>query len=77
MATYLENMTARRDAIAAELAAGQTPDGQSFRKMTISVDGEEIKRDQYVQRLYSELKELQSLINQAIEPYEVVDTGES
>ncbi len=62
MATYLDNLKTRRDAIAAELAAGQTGDGQKFTQPSINIDGETMDTDKYVQRLYDELERLEKLI---------------
>lgn len=52
----LANLQTRRAAICAELAAGQTPDGQSFRKPVLSIDGESVDTVGYKRALYEELK---------------------
>ena len=62
MATVKQNLMTRRAAIAAELAAGQTPDGQSFRKPNISVDGESRDSVGYVKSLREELKDINALL---------------
>ena len=53
-----DDLITRRNAIAAELAKGETPDGQSFRHPSISVDGESIATVEYVRSLYDELKSI-------------------
>jgi hypothetical protein len=70
MPTYLQNLIARRDAIAAELAAGQTPDGQSFRHPSVQIDGETVATDAYVERLYHELAHIEQRIVAAQGPFE-------
>lgn len=62
MATVRQNLLTRRAAIAAELAAGETPDGQSFRKPNISIDGESRDTVGYVRALREELKGLNELL---------------
>ncbi len=75
MATLLENLITRRDAIGAELAAGETPDGQSFRHPSISVDGESVPTVQYVESLTRQLKLLREEIGNAGGGWEVVSRG--
>lgn len=52
------DLETRRDAITAQLAAGQTTDGQSFGKMNLNIEGQEIKTSEYVMRLYDELTKI-------------------
>ncbi len=75
MATLLENLITRRDAIGAELAAGETPDGQSFRFPSINVDGESVATVEYVKSLMDQLKLLREEIGQAGGGFEVVSQG--
>ena len=75
MATALQNLITRRDAICEELADGATPDGQSLRQPSISVDGESIPTDQYVDRLYRELKSVNDLIDSLGGGFEIISRG--
>ena len=72
---YLDDLIARREAIAAELAAGETPAGQSFRQPTIIVDGEEVDTTRYVQLLYFELDQIEARLAVAGGPWEVSSRG--
>lgn len=62
---FVDDLKTRRDAIGAELAAGETPNGQSFRQPTLSLDGETVDTDGYVDRLYRELDRLNEQIDRA------------
>ena len=75
MATALENLTTRRNAICAELAAGETPGGQSFRQPTLSIDGETVNTDAYVDRLYRELGQINMALSTIGGPWEVIAEG--
>ena len=74
---YLDDLITRRDAIAAELAAGETPAGQSLRQPTVVIDGEEVATDRYVQRLYAELEQIEARLAMAGGPWEVESKGET
>ncbi|QDT41067.1 hypothetical protein Pan241w_11260 [Gimesia alba] len=65
MATAAENLQTRYNAIAAILAAGQTPDGQSLSNVTVNIDGEQQDTDKYVQRLYDELARINEALGHA------------
>lgn len=77
MATYLANLTARRDAVAAEIAAidtdaaGGVPDS--------GASG--VEHDKYKAGLYAELEKLKGLIDDATAdeegPIEVLSRGHS
>ena len=73
--SYLDDLLTRRNAIAAELAAGQTPAGQSFRQPTLQIDGEAVDTDRYVQRLYVELQAIEARLSAAGGAWEVVSEG--
>lgn len=75
MATALENLTTRRNAICAELAAGETPSGQSFRQPTLSIDGEVVNTDAYVDRLYRELEMIEKRMAAIGGSWEVIAEG--
>lgn len=88
MATFRENLLTRRNAIAAELAAGETPDGQSFRKPNLSIDGESRDTAGYVRQLNDELKSLNALLADPMSsidsdsdlgtgPFEIVTYGDT
>ena len=62
MATALENLKTRRDAIAQELADGKTPAGESFRQPSASGDGESVGYDAYRASLIREYKDILELI---------------
>jgi len=71
MASDFENLKTRRSAILSELAAGQTPTGNSFRKPTYSIDGQTVSWDRYRTSLYEELKTIERLIAATQGPVEV------
>ena len=75
MATLLENLITRRDAIGAELAAGETPDGQSFRTPSINVDGESVPTVEYMRSLMDQLKLLREEIGSSGGGFEVISRG--
>jgi hypothetical protein len=75
MATYLENLTARRDAIAAELAAiDATKPGGGINSIAGDVD-----HDKYKASLYKELADLEARIDKAQAnsdgPIEIISQG--
>lgn len=61
-ATAIANLKTRQSDITAILAAGQTADGQSLNRMTVIVEDEEVKADDYVKRLFSELESIVKLL---------------
>lgn len=63
--TAAANLQSRYDAIAAILAAGQTPDGQSLNKINVSIEGEVIPTNEYVDRLYREMAQLRAEMESA------------
>ncbi len=71
----IDDLVTRRDAIGAELAAGETPDGQSFRHPSISVDGESVPTVAYKDSLLRELKSLREEIGNAGGGFEIVSRG--
>lgn len=86
MATLRENLLTRRNAIGAELAAGETPDGQSFRKPNLSFDGESRDTVGYVRSLMDELKAINELLADPmtgvtdasdVGPFEVISEGDT
>ena len=73
MATDLENLTTRRSAIYAELAAlSSTASGG---KPTYSADGENVDHVGYKDGLYRELAALNALLAAAAGPFEVETRG--
>ena len=71
MSTDLENLQTRRSAILSELAAGETPSGESLRKPSYSIDGQSVSWDQYRKSLYDELTQIDRLIATLGGPVEV------
>lgn len=69
----IDDLKTRRDAVGAILAAGSV-NGQSLNNMTISVDGETVQTDAYVDRLYRELTQLNEQIN-ANQPFDITSLG--
>ena len=70
-----DDLIIRRDAIGAELAAGETPDGQSFRHPSISVDGESVPTVAYMESLTRQLKLLREEIGHADGGFEIISRG--
>jgi len=75
MSTDLENLQTRRSAILAELAAGETPAGDSLRKPTYDIDGQSVNWDEYRRSLYDELSRIDALIASLGGPVEVQSEG--
>ena len=71
MPSDLENLQTRRSAILAELAAGETPGGDSLRKPSYSIDGQSVDWSDYRRSLYDELREIDRLIATTGGPVEV------
>lgn len=67
----LENLQTRRSAILAELAAGETPAGDSLRKPSYSIDGQAVEWNDYRRSLYEELREIDRLLASVTGPVEV------
>ena len=62
MTSDLENLQARRSAVLAELAAGQTSAGDNLRKPSYSIDGQAVDWNAYRRSLYDELREIDRLM---------------
>jgi len=62
MATPADNLLTRYAAICDELAAGQTPAGQSFRQPDMSVDGESAAMVAYRTSLLAELQQITAIL---------------
>ncbi len=63
MATYLENITTRRETIATQLAAITAGGSMAGGLPTNTGDGNHPQHDQHVDRLYRELAQLDKLID--------------
>ncbi len=61
MATDLENLKTRVTAITTILANNATDDGQSLLELNVSIDGEVVPSNEYVDRLYRELENIKKL----------------
>ena len=71
MASDLDNIKTRRSAILAELVAGTTPAGESFRQPDIALDGQNVPMVAYRLSLLAELKQLNELIAALEGPIEI------
>ena len=58
MATAAENLQTRYNAICVILADNETSDGQSLLNLNVSIDGEVVPSNEYVDRLYRELENI-------------------